>query len=360
MHTNPNTVQPQSQSQLQPGNPNPPRFSLDSFDFQHGQHENLSKPPPGRTGTARTRQKASGTRARKRLPNPKQSAMPFLPNKRVKAVYRKKKTPGTTRRFPEAESQEITSIVEEFYRWCEKRYSKFVALINFDRDIYTVVNGLTMTRYHPNGLEKIKRSIKERMGKHFNTQALMLTLQFDGNRFTVADSWRLMRSEISRLFDAVNIDYKRRGFKPLTHYVSAISPQPGSGRCHAHIAFPGLKFLDYRLVERLWGNGYVHVEVKDGINLTSYACRYISKFGADDLANSMLWYFKARLYSFSRSFYPRKEEKRKTGWYGYPLSERVLLYLYEKRREGHTIRGLDKFKEWMEENLSGIGQKAFA
>lgn len=275
----------------------------------------------------------------------KQGVIPFASHKRLRLRARKNPDKYASRKIPDEELEEISRIANEFYEWCDRKSQKFALLANFKNDIYRIVDALTSTRYDVYGLGKIKKRIKRRMGKRFMTQALMVTLEFDSNRFTIAESWGRARTGLSTFLDAVNITRKRQGLKRLCHYVSVLQPHK-SGMCHIHIAFPGLRFLDYRLLERLWKNGFVHISSKDNVNLTSYVCRYISEFGLDDLANSMLWYFRTRLYSLSHSFVPVKEETEKGDWWVYPCLKRkgqTWKFVKGLLQQGYPVPGLDRF-----------------
>jgi len=217
-------------------------------------------------------------------------------------------------------NQQASEIMKEFYQWADKQHHTFFLMCNFEKDQYRVMRRYETTRYHSKGLERIKKKIKQRMGRYYSTPALMLTLQFDGNRFNAIETWERMKGEVSRMLDAVNVAHKRRGWSRLKHYIAVVEPQPQSNRCHMHMVFPRLKYLDYKLVKRHWGNGFVHIEYRDNVNLVGYACKYISKFGLNDFAKAMLWRFKVKLYTFSHSFKLDPLEKA-TGWFVYLSSD---------------------------------------
>ena len=76
-----------------------------------------------------------------------------------------------------------------------------------------------------------------------------------------------------------------------------------NGYPHVHLVYPGLKYLaDQELIKKLWGHGHIKVNYGGSFKPASYACKYISKMGKNDLGLMFMWWDRIKLYTFSRAF----------------------------------------------------------
>ena len=80
------------------------------------------------------------------------------------------------------------------------------------------------------------------------------------------------------------------------------------------IASTGLKYLaDWEVIRELWGHGNIDINYGGSIKPASYACKYISKMGADNLGLFYMGKYRIKLYTFSRRFQYLPGDKEK-GW----------------------------------------------
>lgn len=82
-----------------------------------------------------------------------------------------------------------------------------------------------------------------------------------------------------------------------------------------HIVFPGLKYLAPNdVVAKLWGYGFIKVNVGGSVHPAKYACKYITKMKGKDSMMAMMWFFNIRTYTFSRVFKYKGEDRASNEW----------------------------------------------
>ena len=68
------------------------------------------------------------------------------------------------------------------------------------------------------------------------------------------------------------------------------------------------------MLEKLWGYGFVKVNVAGSLHPANYACKYITKMKGKDFMMAMMWFFSIRTYTFSRVFKYKGEDWVNPGW----------------------------------------------
>jgi len=209
-------------------------------------------------------------------------------------------------------------ILEAFREWREtakdmRRWIVFVKEENGERRVAVRdISPSKTQRYFKEGRRRIGRRLKKKLDNEASS-GVHLVLEFDANRFTVDEAWKRVNAEVSRFMEALN-KARRRKFKTLRRlgYVRVLEAHK-SGYPHVHIWFPKLNWLwGRKKLEKLWGNGFVFVK-KCTASVAGYVLKYLGKLkGWSDIALAMLWYFRLRLYSVSRWYYLKREER--LGW----------------------------------------------
>jgi hypothetical protein len=99
--------------------------------------------------------------------------------------------------------------------------------------------------------------------------------------------------------DKINKWRKARGLSKIKGFLHVNEDQPGSGYPAPHIVFPGLKYLaPHDVVAKLWGNGFIKVNVGGSVNPAKYACKYITKMEGKDSMMAMMWFLVLGLIRF--------------------------------------------------------------
>jgi hypothetical protein len=198
-----------------------------------------------------------------------------------------------------------TYICDLFVEHMEKLRSREGLLINDYTGEFYAIRGDHLSRYTKSGQEKIKRKIRKRLGPYFVKEGVMLTFTYDHDRFSRGHAWSRVGDDIRRVMDLVNRLRKKSGAKKRLIYFKVIEDQPGSGYPAPHVVCPGLRSLMMSNEElaALWGNGFTKISSqRSGFRPSGYACKYITKMSSNYLMMSYLWYYRIRLYSFSRIF----------------------------------------------------------
>ncbi len=159
----------------------------------------------------------------------------------------------------------------------------------------------------------MRRKILKTLGKYFFSRSVMLSLSFAQKEISRVKAWEIVGGECRRLENAINQHRRRKGIKKAVAYFRVLESGE-AGYPHAHVVYPGLKYLaDWRVIKSLWGHGSIDISYGKTIKPASYACKYITKMGGNDLQMAFMKWFKVRLYNFSRGFKYLKIDKEK-GW----------------------------------------------
>ncbi len=216
---------------------------------------------------------------------------------------------------PEDVSHVENKICDAWVWYMENLKCKRFALVNHTEKAVKVLLAVWSSRYHVNGQAKQKRRIKKALGHYFYKWGVMLTLTFDPNKMTKLSAWSDLGYEVRDFIDKVNKWRKARGLSKIKGFLHVNEDQPGSGYPAPHIVFPGLKYLaPHDVVAKLWGNGFIKVNVGGSVNPAKYACKYITKMEGKDSMMAMMWFFNIRTYTFSRVFKYRGEDRVSNEW----------------------------------------------
>ena len=207
------------------------------------------------------------------------------------------------------------NICDDWAWYMEELKAKKFALVNHDEKAVKVLLAVWASRYHVNGQAKQKRRIKKALGHYFYKWGVMLTLTFDPKKMTKVGAWSDLGYEVRDFIDKINKWRKARGLSKIKGFLHVNEDQPGSGYPAPHIVFPGLKYLaPHDVVAKLWGNGFIKVNVEGSVNPAKYACKYITKMEGKDSMMAMMWFFNIRTYTFSRVFKYRGEDRASNEW----------------------------------------------
>lgn len=200
--------------------------------------------------------------------------------------------------------------------------------------------------------KKIKKRINYLIATRGNDNAVMLTLTLNPDLFKdKIEMWQSIRQEQDRFMKGVRQTLNRNGLK-LPPYLTTIEAQE-NGNPHIHIVFFGAKrLLDWRIIENLWGLGFIFINrTKEGKKVRypiSYVAKYITKTYTTTtdknlLTQSLVHLFGVRSYTCSRGLIYPLNKPRPLGGYGYelmfmlitpkPLS--LLLQLFEDQTMGN-------------------------
>ena len=206
-------------------------------------------------------------------------------------------------------------ICDAWVRYMENLRSKKFALVNENEKVVKVRRALWSSRYHVNGQARQKRHIKKALGHYFFKRGVMLTLTFAHKRIVRVGAWSDLGYKVRAFIDRVNKWRESRGLSKIKGFLHVNEDQPGSGYPSPHIVFPGLKYLaPHDVLEKLWGYGFVTVNVAGSVHPANYACKYITKMKGKDFMMAMVWLFSVRTYTFSRVFKYKGEDWVNPGW----------------------------------------------
>lgn len=202
-------------------------------------------------------------------------------------------------------------------------HQNVIVLTNPDQREVCTKRASDASRYTPQGIEKIKKKIRERLKAYPATFGVLLTL-------TVADpnpnqkhyqgkpkleAWRTINKLAREFSDELNKSRKRQGLKKVRAFVKVLEIQPGREYPHVHIYFPGLKWLaPTKVLQRIWPYGNVDVGHTDSSSPSQYLAKYLSKMNGRDFMNVMLFIYHLRLYSNSKGLRYATVNRHNTGW----------------------------------------------
>jgi len=204
--------------------------------------------------------------------------------------------------------------MECFGQKLSKQASIPVVFYNPGKKKVIVKSRFDCTRYSKAGQIRIKNKIRKRLGRYYFRRAVMLTPTFDPSKISRPEAWRILGRELRRLENGINQHRKRRGFKEAVAYMEVKECGKSNGYPHFHVVYPGLKYLaDWEVIRGLWGHGNIDINYGGSLKPASYACKYISKMGANNLGLMYMGKYGIKLYTFSRRFEYLQEDKEK-GW----------------------------------------------
>jgi len=216
---------------------------------------------------------------------------------------------------PEDTPRIENEICDEWVGHMEYLKSKKFALVNHTEKAVKVKLAIWSSRYHVNGQTKQKIHIKKALGHYYFKFGVMVTLTFDPKKITKIGAWSDLGYKVRGFLDKINKWRESRGLLKIKGFLHVNEDQPGSGYPAPHIVFPGLKYLaPHDVVAKLWGNGFIKVNVGGSVNPAKYACKYITKMEGKDSMMAMMWFFNIRTYTFSRVFKYRGEDRVSNEW----------------------------------------------
>ena len=234
-------------------------------------------------------------------------------------------------------------ILIKFREDMDQRRKKSYCLVNHEEKNIRKYRGYHSSRYTASGRQKIKRKLQREMGRYWYRGGVMLSVTVDHKSYERMEAMGKMGVWMRRFLDDVNKWRVRHHLPEIKGYLRVLESQPLSDYPAPHVVFPGLNYLvPQKVLEELWGRGRVDVRKVGGFRLASYACKYISKMGNSEKFMSMLSWFNLRLYSFSRAFHYRREDKCINNGYSFlkfprDKSERAVLAVYKD--EGYFVFG---------------------
>lgn len=236
----------------------------------------------------------------------------------------------------------IKSIVSGFREFMKKVGAEAIILQNKENEKQLlVVLARNHSRYFPEGQRYIKRKIYKRMGKFKNMKGVFLTLTYDPSLVGKIEVWANLGGDTRNFLNTINQYRRRRGWKRVK-YFWVVEVQKGTGYPHIHIFFPGLRWLAPKeYILSAWGKGRTRVEMARSVNGASYIVKYIGKMkGWSEEYLALIWWFKRRLYSFSKFFYMFKESNKEY-WklFGFVRDISEDIVLYELFMEGYEFVG---------------------
>ncbi len=182
------------------------------------------------------------------------------------------------------------NICDSWVWYMEGLKSKEFALVNHPEKVVKVLRAIWASRYHEKGQAKQKRHIKKALGYYFFKHGVMLTLTFDHKKTARVGAWCDLGYKVRAFVDKVNKWRESKGLSKIKGFLHVNEDQPGSGYPAPHIVFPGLKYLaPHDVVSKLWGYGFVKVNVAGSVHPANYACKYITKMKDKDFMMAMMW-----------------------------------------------------------------------
>ena len=207
------------------------------------------------------------------------------------------------------------SICDSWVWYMQGLKSKKFALVNHPEKVVKVLCAIWGSRYHEKGQAKQKRHIKKALGHYFYKHGVMVTLTFDPKKVVRVGAWCDLGYKVRAFIDKLNKWRESKGLSKIKGFLHVNEDQPGSGYPAPHIVFPGLKYLaPHDVISKLWGYGFVKVNVAGSVHPANYACKYITKMKGKDFMMAMMWFFNIRTYTFSRVFKYKREDWVNPGW----------------------------------------------
>jgi hypothetical protein len=212
-------------------------------------------------------------------------------------------------------SENESRIRDDWVWYMEDLKSKKFALVNHNEKVVKVLCALWSSRYHEKGQAKQKRRIKKAWGHYFFKHGVMLTLTFAPKKILRIGAWCDLGYKVRAFIDRVNKWRESRGISKIKGFLHINEDQAGTNYPAPHIVFPGLKYLaPHDVLAKLWGYGFVKVNVGGSIHPANYACKYITKMNGKEFMMGMMWFFNIRTYTFSRVFRYKREDWVNPGW----------------------------------------------
>lgn len=264
--------------------------------------------------------------------------------KRVSEKSRKKSMMSWERPLISGGAEDVEArVLDEFREKMDCLRGKNYCLINHSEKKIQRYRGDHSSRYTASGRQKIKRKLQREMGRYWFRGGVMLSVTVDHSKYERMEAMENMGRWMRRFLDDINKYRVRHHQRKITGYLRVLESQPKSDYPGPHIVFPGLNYLAREKVLReLWGRGRVDVRKVGGFRLASYACKYISKMGNSERFMSMLSWFDLRLYSFSRAFEYKCEDKCVNNGYSFlkfPREKSVEAVLQGYEDEGYFVFG---------------------
>jgi len=219
---------------------------------------------------------------------------------------------------------EIREIQEDYNAYIENLKEEVILLREYeDPGSAVALFPYALSRYSQSGQRKIAKSLQARFPA--NTDGVFLTLTFDPKRFSMLDSYRTVTKRLSKFLSElrtyaqreVDKQVKKSGIKAKVkiEYIWVIEIQTQkTGYPHIHVFFPNLKrILPQKVIEKLWGAGFVFVKKIQGVRAGEYMSKYLTKAQGLEWGLPFLWKFKIRLHGASGGV--EKVKRIKSGRY---------------------------------------------
>jgi len=219
---------------------------------------------------------------------------------------------------------EIREIQEDYNAYIENLKEEVILLREYeDPGSAVALFPYALSRYSQSGQKKIAKSLQARFPA--NTDGVFLTLTFDPKRFSMLDAYRTVTKRLSKFLSElrtyaqreVDKQVKKSGIKAKVkiEYIWVIEIQTQkTGYPHIHVFFPNLKrILPQKVIEKLWGAGFVFVKKIQGVRAGEYMSKYLTKAQGLEWGLPFLWKFKIRLHGASGGV--EKVKRIKSGRY---------------------------------------------
>lgn len=91
------------------------------------------------------------------------------------------------------------------------------------------------------------------------------------------------------------LNYKVYGKKCSELKYTAVPEFQERGAVHYHVIFYNLPYIESKVIEEVWGNGFIKINRIDDIdNVGAYICKYLSKINSDSRLKGRKCYFNSR------------------------------------------------------------------
>jgi len=226
----------------------------------------------------------------------------------------------------ESDRSEIEEIQRDYKTYIDDLKEQVVLLREYeDPSSAVALFPYSLSRYSPSGQRKIAKSLQARFPDVGD--GVFLTLTFDPKRFSMLDAYKTVTKRLSKFLSEVRTyaqrevekQTKKTGIKAKIQieYIWVIEIQTKkTGYPHVHVFFPNLKrILPQKLIEKIWGAGFVFVKKLQGVRAGEYMSKYLTKSQGLEWGLPFLWRFKIRLHGASGGI--EKVKRIKSGRYEY-------------------------------------------
>lgn len=226
----------------------------------------------------------------------------------------------------ESDRSEIEEIQRDYKTYIDDLKEQVVLLREYeDPSSAVALFPYSLSRYSPSGQRKIAKSLQARFPDVGD--GVFLTLTFDPKRFSMLDAYKTVTKRLSKFLSEVRTyaqrevekQTKKTGIKAKIQieYIWVIEIQTKkTGYPHVHVFFPNLKrILPQKLIEKIWGAGFVFVKKLQGVRAGEYMSKYLTKSQGLEWGLPFLWRFKIRLHGASGGI--EKTKRIKSGRYEY-------------------------------------------